>query len=492
MKYITVEEASKKLDLSARSIRNYCAQGRIPGATLNGKTWLIPEDVSKPERSNGKEELDYEAIALGEELISFINKSPVSFLAIQNIEEVLKKHGYIEILEGERHHLQVGEKVFFVRNDSTLIALNIGKNVTIENGSFHIVASHTDSPCFKIKPECDSKTDEYNKVNVAPYGGLIAPSFLDRPLGVAGRIYTNTEEGIEAHIVNYSDLVAYMPNLCIHFNKNINDGYTYDMAKDMQAYISLGDSSLKQALAKRLKVKEEEIMNFDLFLYNKEGGLIWGEKKEFLSSPRLDDLECVYVSTKAFVNTTNDNAINVLYLCDNEEVGSLSRQGADSDFLANIIMRTCKDIATNYERSVANSFMVSADNAHAVHPNHPEITDKDNKVYMNRGIAIKFSAANLYTSDALTSSIFQKICNNANVPYQFFANRSNIRGGSTLGKLLLPQVSLMAVDVGLGQLAMHSSYETIGTIDIKYAVKAFTEFYETTFKISKKSVKIIK
>ena len=194
----------------------------------------------------------------------------------------------------------------------------------------------------------------------------------------------------------------------------------------------------------------------------------------------------------AFKESDNDNSINVLYVADNEEVGSLSRQGADSDFLRSTLKRVCLDLNGQYEVAVANSFLVSADNAHAVHPNKPELTDKDNKAYMNKGIAIKFNAANSYTSDAISSSIFQKICSNAEVPFQFFTNRSDMRGGSTLGNLLLSQVSLMAVDIGLAQLAMHSSYETAGTVDIKYAIKAFKEFYQSKIEIDGNSYKIAK
>ena len=218
--------------------------------------------------------------------------------------------------------------------------------------------------------------------------------------------------------------------------------------------------------------------------------MIWGENNEFISSPRLDDLECVYTSTRAFVESSNEDAINVLYIADNEEVGSISRQGADSDFLKSILVNVSNDLSLNYYRVIANSFLISADNAHAVHPNKPGLTDNDNKVYMNKGIAIKFNASNSYTSDGVSSSIFQKICKNASVPYQFFNNKSGMRSGSTLGNVLLSQVSLPSVDIGLPQLAMHSSYETAGTIDIKYAIKAFKEFYSSDIFVDKGKIEI--
>ena len=495
MKYITVEEASKKFELSARSIRNYCAQGRIPGAVLSGKTWLIPEEAKKPERINSKtDDSSIENNKYGNGLVSFINESPVACFAVNNVKNILKENGYKEIKENQKYKFNSGDKVFMIRNDTTLLAVNIGKNINDNNVNFHIIASHADSPCFKIKPECDGVTDSYSKINVAPYGGLIAPTWLDRPLSIAGRVVINKENGVETKLVNLKDMTVVIPNVCIHFNRNINSGYEYNMAVDMVPFIANDnkDKSFKSLLADRLNISKEDIINFDLYLYNKQSGVIWGENSEFVSSARLDDLECVYTSLMAFKESDNDNSINILYVADNEEVGSLSRQGADSDFLRSTLKRVCSDLNGQYEVAVANSFLISADNAHAVHPNKPELTDKDNKAYMNKGIAIKFNAANSYTSDAISSSIFQKICSNAEVPFQFFTNRSDMRGGSTLGNLLLSQVSLMAVDIGLAQLAMHSCYETAGTVDIKYAIKAFKEFYQLKIEIDGNSYKIAK
>lgn len=491
MKYISVEEASKKFNISARSVRNYCAQGRIVGAILKGKTWLIPIDAEKPSRINNNE-LDIEAINHAEELISFIDDSPVSYLAIKNVKDNLIKNGYKEIKENENHIYHKGDKIFLIRNDSTLIAVNIGEDYLEDNG-FHIIASHADSPCFKIKPNGEGKLDLYNKINIAPYGGLIAPTFMDRPLGIAGRLIYEKDDEIITNIIDFKDLTTFIPNVCIHFNRDINNGYQYDMAVDMQSFFSTEEASTYlDAISKRLKINKENIINYDLYLYNKEKGILWGEKKEFISSPRLDDLECVFISSKAFINAINKKGINILYIADNEEVGSSSRQGADSDFLKSTLMNITKDLDINYSKVVASSYLISADNAHAVHPNKPSLTDQNNKIYMNKGIGIKFNAANSYTSDGLSSAIFQKICEKASAPYQFFTNRSDIRGGSTLGNILLSQISLMAVDVGLGQLAMHSSYETAGTIDIKYMYNAFKEFYQSNILINDNKIKIIK
>ena len=489
MKYISVEEFANKIGTSERNVRNYCVQGRIEGAVLKGKIWLIPENATKPERI-GKSFLNTEEANNVNNLLAFINESPNAFFAIDNVKKELLKAGYHEVFESSPTKLKKGDKVFFIRNGSTLTALNIGKKA---NNSFNVVAAHTDSPCFKVKPESDSKCDIYNRINLAPYGGILASTWLDRPLGIAGRVLIDKGSAIEAKLVNLKDLTVLIPNLCIHFNRTANSGYEYNMAVDMQAFISQEKEGepLKDLLAKRLKVNKEDIINFDLFTYNKEEGIVWGNK-EYISSGRLDDLECVFAALEAFKKSNNDNGVNVLYLSDNEEVGSSSRQGADSDFLKTVLSRTCRDLAFDFESSVANSFLISADNAHAVHPNKPAITDADNKAYMNKGIAIKFNAAQTYTSDALSSAIFQKLCKNAHVPYQFFTNRSDIRGGSTLGNILLSHLSFNSVDIGLPQLAMHSSYETAGSKDLTYAIKAFEEYYSSSLKIEENGYRIEK
>ena len=488
MKYISVEEFANKIGTSERNVRNYCVQGRIDGAVLKGKSWLIPEDASKPERI-GKSYLSNDEIINVNNLLSFISESPNAFFAIDNVKKELIKEGYKEVFESSPHKIKKGDKVFFIRNGSTLTALNIGKKAF---PSFNVVAAHTDSPCFKIKPESDSKSDIYNRINLAPYGGMLASTWLDRPLGIAGRVLIDKGDSIESKLVNLKDLTVMIPNLCIHFNRNANSGYEYNMAVDLQAFISQEKDGepLKDLLVKRLKIAKEDIINFDLFTYNKEEGIVWGNDKEYISAPRLDDLECVFASLQAFKKCDNANGINVLYLSDNEEVGSSSRQGADSDFLKTILSRVCRDLDFDYESSIANSFLISADNAHAVHPNKASVTDANNKAYMNKGIAIKFNAAQTYTSDALSSAIFQKICKNVHVPYQFFTNRSDMRGGSTLGNILLSHISFNSVDIGLPQLAMHSSYETAGSKDLTYAIKAFEEYYSSSIKISENNYKI--
>lgn len=491
MKYISVKDASKKWQITERTVRNYCVNGKIQGSYIKGNNWFIPENAQQPTK-NARNTTDNGIVR---ELVDFIDQSPVSYFAVKNVEDMLINKGYKKIEEYEVASIKVGDKVFFVRNGSALIAFNIGKVINESSYSFHIIASHSDSPSFKVKPKGDNQTDCYNKINVEPYGGMICSTWLDRPLSLAGKVFVRENDKLVTKLLYINEDTLIIPNLCIHFNRTINSGYTYNMANDMQPFFATGleGKPLNDMLARKLNVKVEDIVSYDLYLVNRDQGVIWGQENEFVSAPRLDDLECVFTSSKAFVNSENDHAINVLYISDNEEVGSSSAQGADGDFLEVCVDRIISSL--KYEKSSisiakAKSFIVSADNAHAVHPNNPGITDSANKCYMNGGIAIKSNASQTYTSDGISSAIFQEICTKANAPYQFFSNRSDVRGGSTLGNILLTHFSLLSVDIGLPQLAMHSAFETAGAKDVKYAVDVFSKFYQSNIVIEANSYKV--
>ncbi len=422
-------------------------------------------------------------------MFEFITKSPNSFFAIANASKELEEAGYVWQDEVDDFKIKLGDKLYFTRNDSALIALNIGKNCSKDDVVFHIIVSHADSPGFKVKPVSDSTKDIYNKVNIENYGGLIKPSWLDRPLSVAGRVMVKENDKVVTKLVNIDKDIIRIPNLCIHFSKDINDGHVYDNVKDMQAFIAqeLEGDVLKEQLAKEVNAKLEDIVSFDLFVYNREKPILWGLNDEYISSPRLDDLACLYPSLEAFKESENDKVVNVLYIADNEEVGSSSRQGAASEFLKSILKRVTKELGWNrFRRIIANSYLISADNAHAVHPNQPKITDPHNKAYMNKGLVIKFNASQSYTTDSFSSAIFQEICKKAGEPYQFYSNSSKLRGGSTLGNILIRSLPFISVDVGLAQLAMHSSNETMGAKDIESAIKVFKTFYTSSIKIRAK------
>ena len=420
----------------------------------------------------------------------FIDKSVVNFLAIKSAEEKLIEAGYKRVFEEEVNQVTLGQKFYFKRNDLSLIAFNIGES-SKENGyPLHIVASHVDSPCFKIKPHLES-SGPFHKIDVEPYGGMIASSWLDRLLSIAGRVTYKKDGKIISSLINIDEDLLMMPNLCIHFNRDINSGYNYNFAVDTQPFASEEEISILDRIAKEVGVSKEDILNHDLYIYNRDKSKVWGINKEYISSPRIDDLECVYASLVAFINSENSDAINVLYLANNEEVGSESSTGADSDFLYTLIKILSNKLEFSLESALNKSFLISADNAHALHPNHPEVYDKVDAPRMNKGIVIKFNASNRYTSDGLSSSLFIEMLNKKKLPYQYFTNRSDIRGGSTLGNILLSHVSLLSVDVGLAQLATHSSYETAGVKDIELAIKSFESFYTSNI-VKDKDTYIIK
>jgi len=314
---------------------------------------------------------------------------------------------------------------------------------------------------------------------VERYGGMLMATWMDKPLSVAGRVLVRTEQGIETRFVDFKEPVTLIPNLAIHMNRKANDGMTYNAAVDMLPLFSQDkEVSFRARVAELAGVKEEDLLTTDLFLYNPQKGFAWDN---FVSAPRLDDLQCAFGSLEAFLSAEQAKSMPVYCLFDNEEVGSTTKQGAASTFLKDVLLRICEESGlsqTDYRRCVANSFLISCDNAHAVHPNHPEYMDKNHAVYMNGGIVIKYNAGQKYTSDAVSAAIFQSVCDQAGVPYQRYANRADLMGGSTLGNIANTQVSLNTVDIGLAQLAMHSSFETAGSKDTEYMVRALKCFFE--------------
>jgi len=430
---------------------------------------------------------------ISKNLLSFIKNSPTSFHAISTIKKTLVRENYVELKENKPFEIVKGGKYYVTRNDSSIIAFKVGEE--LDKYAFNIVASHSDSPMFKIKQEADLGGDGYAKLNAEVYGGFIFSSWLDRPLSVAGRVIVNDNDKLVSKLVNFDKNMVIIPNVCIHFNRTVNDGYKYNPACDMVGITNLNNEKFKSLVAKELKVNEENINQYDLFIYNRQEGVFAGANDEFIMSPRIDDLQCAYTTLMGFIKASNTHNISMYCCFDNEEVGSTTRQGANSTFLEDIIDRinnALKKSKDELYQAIDNSFMISADNAHAVHPNHPELTDQDNKVYMNKGIVIKYNAAQSYTSDSVSGAIFKEICKKVNVPTQVFANRSNIRGGGTLGNISTTHVSLKTVDIGLAQLAMHSAFETSGTEDSEYMQLAIKEFYSSYFVFDGDETKILK
>ena len=415
-------------------------------------------------------------------MLEFIEKSPSSYHAVENVQKALEGAGYVPLLGNSKWALSPGGKYYVARNGSSLIAFSIPE---MEPAGFHMIASHSDSPCFKIKEEPEMKVeDRYVKLNVEKYGGMILSTWLDRPLSVAGRVVAADGQGntVIKNVDVDQDLFV-IPNVAIHMNRDMNKGVEYNVQTDMlPLYGEAGqDGAFQEMIAKAAGMESGDILGSDLVLYNREKGRVFGAKGEFLCAPRLDDLECVYASLQAMLCAVPERYINLMIVFDNEEVGSMTRQGAASTFLQDTLKRICLAMGggeNDYHRLLADSFMISADNAHAVHPNHPEKADPTNRPYLNGGIVIKYHGSQKYTTDAVSAAVMKEICKRAEVPWQTYANRSDIAGGSTLGNLSAAQVPVRTADIGLPQLAMHSAYETAGARDVEYMIRAMECFYK--------------
>ncbi|MBM6668220.1 M18 family aminopeptidase [Lacrimispora saccharolytica] len=414
------------------------------------------------------------------DLISFIDKSPSPFHAVQEISRRLEQEGFVYLPETEAFPVVRGGKYYTKRNGSSIIAFRIPQE---PKGGFQILASHSDSPSFKIKGENPFLEDgNYTRLNVERYGGMIMAPWLDRPLGIAGRVIVRTEDGVRSELVDSERNLTMIPNMPIHLSRKMNESLSYDAQKDMLPVIGGPDAKEHFFEALGCSAAKEDILGMDLFLYNRVPATFYGMEEEYVGSARLDDLQCAYGTLEGFLAAEGAEKISVYCVFDNEEVGSSTKQGAASTFLADTLERIWSGLggdSLSLKCAVADSFLVSADNAHAQHPAHPENYDPSCRVYMNKGIVIKQSANQKYTTDAMSEAVTKKICQVANVPYQIFANHSNIPGGSTLGGISTSQVSAVSVDIGLAQLAMHSPYETAGTLDTEYLVQFIKKFCET-------------
>ena len=415
-----------------------------------------------------------------EEFLNFAEQSPTAFHAAANLKEMLQEQGYRELKEKNPWLVDGGGKYFVTRNDSALIAFHVPPSGF---GPLRIAAAHGDSPSFRLKPRFEDVSEgAYVRLNVEKYGGMIMSAWLDRPLSVAGRLVIREGETAVPRLVNLDRDAVLIPNMPIHFNRDVNDGYKWNPQVDLlPLYGEVGaEGKLLRELAESAGVEPDRILAHDLFLYNRQPGSVWGAEDAFFSCGRIDDLECAWGCMKALTQTEAREAIHICAVFDNEEVGSLSKQGADSTFLQDTVFRLGFALGASdseIRAATAGGFMVSADNAHAVHPNHPEKYDRQNRTYMNRGVVIKHNANQKYTTDAVSDAVFTLICEKAGVPVQHFSNRSDIVGGSTLGNLSNSHLSMNTVDIGLAQLAMHSAYETAGTKDLDYLIRAMREFW---------------
>ena len=417
---------------------------------------------------------------ISRDLIHFIAKSPSTFHAVRGIKAALLYAGFTEIREEDTWQIEKGGKYVVTRNGSALMAFTVPQEGA---EAFHITASHCDSPTFKIKEDPEIADGPYVKLNVEGYGGMIMSTWLDRPLSVAGRLLVTENGHLAEKLVAIDGTMLVIPSVAIHMDRSVNQHKEWKVQKDMLPLYGMTGvkTPFMDVIAAAAKVKAEDILAHDLILYSRVPGTIWGEEREFISSPKLDDLQCAFACFRGFTQGEKEKYISVYALFDNEEVGSATSQGAGSTFLANTLERLSRSLGYSYDETmamIARSFMISADNAHSVHPNHPEYADPVNRPVINGGIVIKYSAAQKYATNAFSAAYFKKLCKDHDIPTQTFTNHSDNPGGSTLGNISNTVIAMPTVDIGLPQLAMHSSYETAGVKDTAYLVDAVTKFYE--------------
>ena len=417
-------------------------------------------------------------------LFDFIKSSPTAYHAVASVKKMLDAEGYTELFESDRWKLGVDGKYYVIRNGTSIIAFRTAKDAR----GFMIAASHSDCPSFRVKTTAET-LGAYTRLEVEKYGGMIYYTWLDRPLSVAGRAMVKTPEGMEAMLVDLDSDLLMIPSLAIHLNRGVNDGAKFNPAKDLlPLYTMNGEKGdLIGSVAAKLGVNASDILSHDLFLYNRDEGKRVGKNGEFILCPRLDDLGCVYTSMVAFLNAKSSRSVPVLAVFDNEEVGSETKQGAASTFLRDTLLRIT---GTDASLAVAleNSFMVSADNAHAKHPASPEMSDPDNAPVLNGGVVIKYNASQRYATDGLSDALFRTLCERAGAKVQTYCNRADLPGGSTLGSISNTRVSVPTVDIGLPQLAMHSANESAGAYDVDEMIKALTELYSSS--LLKKGTKV--
>lgn len=408
-------------------------------------------------------------------IVEFLNNSPTSYNAIASIKEILDNKGYIELSESSDYDIKKGNKYYVIRNGSSIISFNVGSK--LDRPHLQLSASHSDCPSFVLKPNSWVYDNGYLKLNTEVYGGVIFYSWFDRPLSIAGRLIYKEDNKVKSMPYVYKKPFCIIPSLAIHLNREVNNDLKLNPQVDLMPLVSLEKKDIKEFLKED---SGKDVISYDLFLYPIEKAYTWGCDNEFITGQHLDDLQCAYNCLMGFVDNFNDENINVYCCFDNEEIGSNTRQGADSDFLVSTLKRVCASLNIDYYKLLSRGYMLSCDNAHALHPNHSEKYDQNNRTYMNKGIVIKHETR-AYTSDGLSLGLFINMLDEHKIPYQYFANRSDSRGGSTLGNISNNHASLLALDIGLAQLSMHSVMETAGNKDNDYMQEALRAFYSTSF-----------
>lgn len=414
------------------------------------------------------------------ELIKFLNKSHSQYHSINEIKNILLANGYQELKEKEDFKIEKGHNYFVIRNLTSIIAFKIPQD--IKDYHYQIVAVHSDSPTYKVKEHVLNNTANCAKLVVEGYGGMIHSTWLDKPLSIAGRVVTKEGDTLQSHLLDIDKDLCIIPNVAIHLNRDINEGYKYNPQVDLCPILgdSLSNENFDQLLSKELDNKE--IVSYDLYLYNRTPATIIGVNDDYVASAKLDDLASDFACLQGLLTSKNNQGISLFASFDNEEVGSETINGADSTFLNDILSRLNSALGysqEDYYKAIAKSFMISADNAHATHPNHPELSENGSEVLLNKGVVLKHNANMKYTTEGLSGALIKLLGEKANINIQEYFNRSDIRGGSTLGDISISHVSVLSADIGLPQLAMHSSYETMGAKDLNDMIKLIKTYYSS-------------
>ena len=419
-----------------------------------------------------------------QKLFRFLDESPTCYHAAANAKAALTAAGAVELRESEQWKLEKGTLYVVERGDSALVTFRVPE------GPFHgflMAAAHSDSPTFKVRETAEAASAGNTlRLSVEPYGGGVWRGWLDRPLSVAGRVVIRQGDRLVSRLVNIDRDLLVIPGVAIHMDRSVNKGAELNPAVDLLPLLGCGKEpgAFRKLIAEAAGVREEHLLSTELFLYPRTKAVQTGLNGEFIVSPRLDDLQCVFGCLEGFLAAKPGGSLPVLAVFNNEEVGSNTRQGADSTFLTDVLERIahgCGLDSEGWKAAVANSFMVSADNAHAIHPAHPEYADKGEFPVLGGGIVIKYNANQRYTTDAVSGAVFQAICQEAGVPVQRYSNRADLPGGSTLGNISTAHLSVPTVDIGLPQLAMHSICETAGAADTDHLVKAMTAYFSRDF-----------
>ena len=416
---------------------------------------------------------------LNSALLCQIASSPTAFHAVDTARRALEAEGFAALDLAAAWQLVPGGRYFLTVNGSTLLAFRLPQGAPT---GFLVSAAHSDAPCFQIKPGCEGAAGPYVRLSTERYGGALLNTWFDRPLAIAGRVLAAEDGRVVSHLVGPIESAAIIPSVAPHLNAEANSGFKPNPAVDLQPLWTLsgGEGTLLQRVAAAAGVSAGDILGHDLYLVNTQPGAVVGGRGEFLCAPRLDDLACAFGCLEGFLAAQGSRAVSVYCLFDNEEVGSSTKQGAASTLFHSVLRRIADSCGCDLARLLPASFLVSADNAHAIHPNHPELSDPLNAPVLNGGVVVKYNANRRYTTDGVSAALFKQLCREAQVPVQRYANRADLPGGSTLGSIATTQTPVQAVDIGLAQLAMHSSFETMGSDDYARLVGVMAHFFSRT------------